>query len=140
MFRSGAQALLDSVKTPEAFTRAMYDNLVRSSIHLHESRHRADARRGLTSNQAEAEFRAKLDEVTEAALPRLALTAILSPSIGDSSPHGQANRRIMIGLNRWIRRNGALITGYDARVPALLQLPLLTDAQLKAAFTSMRAR
>jgi hypothetical protein len=78
--------------------------------------------------------------VTEAALPRLALTAILSPSIGDSSPHGQANRRIMIGLNRWIRRNGALIAGYDARVPALLQLPLLTDAQLKAAFTSMRAR
>ena len=140
MFRSGAQALLDSVKTAEAFTRAMYDNLVRSTIHLHESRHRADARLRLALTEAEAEFRAKLDEVTGATLPRLALTAILSPSIGDSSPHGQANRRIMIGLNRWIRRNGASIAGYEARVPALLQLPLLTDAQLKAAFTSMRAR
>jgi hypothetical protein len=140
VFRAGAQALLDSVKTPEAFTRAMFDNLTHTSIDLHESRHRADLRAGRATTEAEAEFRAKLDEVTGAALPRLALTAILSPTIGDRSPHGQANRRIMIGLNRWIRRNGASIAGYDARVPALLQLPLLTDAQLKAAFTSMRTR
>lgn len=140
MFRSGAQALLDSVKTPEAFTRAMFDNLTHTSIDLHESRHRADLHAGRATTEAEAEFRAKLDEVTGAALPRLALTAILSPTIGDRSPHGQANRRIMIGLNRWIRRNGASIAGYDARVPALLQLPQLTDAQIKAAFSSLRAR
>jgi hypothetical protein len=140
VFRSGAQALLDSVKTPDAFTRAMFENLTRTSIELHESRHRADVRSASASTQAEAEFRAKLDEVTGAPLPRLALTAILSPTIGDGSPHGQANRRIMIGLNRWIRRNGGSIAGYDARTPALLQLPLLTDAQLRAAFQSMRSR
>ena len=140
MFRGGAQALLDSLKTPEAFTRAMYDNLVHTTIVLHEGRHRADERARPAQSQADAEFRAKLDEVTRARLPRLALTAILSPNIGDSSPHGQANRRIMIGLNRWIRRNGSSIANYDATMPALLQLPLLTDAQLKAAFDSMRAR
>jgi hypothetical protein len=140
VFRSGAQALLDSVKTPEAFTRAMFDNLTHTSIELHEGRHRSDARANPSMSPAEAEFRAKLDEVTGAALPRLAFTAILSPTIGDSSPHGQANRRIMIGLNRWIRQNGVSIAGYDARVPALLQLPLLTDAQLRAAVNSMRVR
>jgi hypothetical protein len=140
MFRSGAQALLDSVKTPEAFTRAMFSEVTHTSIGLHETRHRNDRRSGRPSTPSEDEFRAKLDEVTGAALPRLALTAILSPTIGDGSPHGQANRRIMIGLNRWIRRNGTSIAGYDARQPALLQLPLLTNAQLKAAFASMRAR
>jgi hypothetical protein len=68
----------------------------------------------------------------------LALTAILAPNIGDSSPHGQANRRIMRGLVIWIRRNGSAIAGYDATAAALPQLPLLTNAQLKAAFESMR--
>lgn len=140
VFRSGAQALLDSLKTPDAFTRSMYDNLKHSSITLHEGRHRLDERAQPGQPQAEAEFRAKLDEVTGARLPRLAMTAILSPNIGDSSPHGQANRRIMIGLNRWIRRNGRSIAGYDPATPALLQLPSLTDAQLRAAFNSMRAR
>jgi hypothetical protein len=140
IFRSGAQAVLDSVRTPDAFIRAMFDNLTRATIELHEGRHRADARARRTQSAADAEFRAKLDEVTGAPLPRLALTAILSPTIGDDSPHGQANRRIMIGLNRWIRRNGGSIARYDARMPALLQLPLLTDAQLRAAFRSMRGR
>jgi hypothetical protein len=70
----------------------------------------------------------------------LSLSAILTPNIGDSSPHGLANRRLMIGLNRWIRRNGAAIAHYDPQVPALLQLPNLTDAQLRAAFASMRVK
>jgi hypothetical protein len=140
MFRSGAEALLDSVKAPAAFTRAMYDNLVHTSIVLHESRHVVDSHSLRSSTQGEDEFRAKIDEVTRAPLPRLSLSAILTPNIGDSSPHGQANRRIMIGLNRWIRRNGASIANYDPGVAALLQLPHLTDAQLRAAFESMRIK
>jgi hypothetical protein len=76
--------------------------------------------------------------VSLAAHPRLAMTAILTPNIGDASPHGQANRRIMMGLARWIRQNGAFISGYDARTPALLQLPSLTDAQIRTAFASMQ--
>jgi hypothetical protein len=140
MFRSGAQRLLDSVKTPTAFTRALYDNLVGTTIVLHESRHVVDARSLRSSTQADDEFRAKIEEVTGATLPRLSLSAILTPNIGDSSPHGLANRRLMIGLNRWIRRNGAVIAHYDPQVPALLQLPNLTDAQLRAAFASMRVK
>jgi hypothetical protein len=139
IFRSGAQTLLDSLKTAGRFTQAMFEDLTRTSIVMHETRHRADLRSGRASTPADDEFRAKLDEVTGAPLPKLALTAILSPNIGDGSPHGQANRRIMIGLNRWIRRNGASIAGYDAGVPALLQLPSLTNAQLRSAFNSMRA-
>jgi hypothetical protein len=138
IFRDGAQKLLDSLGPGPAFTRAMFENLTRTTIQLHESRHLADARAHPGEPAADDEFRAKLDEVTGAALPRLSLTAILSPNIGDPSPHGQANRRIMMGLNRWIRRHGTAIAGYRASVPALLQLPLLTDAQLRAAFASMK--
>jgi hypothetical protein len=138
VFRAGAQSLLDSVGDPSAFTRAMYDALTSTSILLHESRHIVDARAARPTSAAEDEFRAKLDEVTGAKHPRLALTAILSPNIGDASPHGQANRRIMVGLARWIRRNGSAIPGYEVTTPALLQLPLLSDAQLRAAFETMR--
>ena len=137
VFRSGAQSLLDSVREPAVFTRAMYDALRSTSILLHESRHVRDAATS-SGSAADDEFRAKIDEVAGARYPRLALTAILSPNIGDASPHGQANRRIMVGLARWIRRNGPTIQGYDVTTPALLQLPLLSDAQLRAAFESMR--
>jgi hypothetical protein len=138
VFRDGAQSLLDSIPDPATLTRALYENLTATSIVLHESRHLADLRSGRASTPVEDEYRAKLDEVTGAPHPRLALTAILSPNIGDASPHGQANRRIMVGLARWIRRNGPTIQGYDVTTPALLQLPLLSDAQLRAAFASMR--
>ena len=66
------------------------------------------------------------------------MTAILSPTIGARSAHGVANRRIMLQLARWIRMNGTSIPGYDESMPALLQLPNLTDAQLISAFASMR--
>jgi hypothetical protein len=138
IFRQGTMALLDSAPSRAAFALAMYRELTSTSIVLHESRHVADARAGLTGSPAEDEYRAKLVEVSLAAHPRLAMTAILTPNIGDASPHGQANRRIMMGLARWIRQNGAFISGYDARTPALLQLPSLTDAQIRTAFASMQ--
>lgn len=147
VFRSGATAILDSLnevgtmsdrERAVAFAQAMYANLMATSIVRHESRHFADARVGRRGAAADDEFRAKIDEVAGAPHPRLALTAILSPNIGDASPHGQANRRVMRGLARWIRRNGASIAGYDPRMPALLFLPNLTDAQLIAAFSAMR--
>jgi hypothetical protein len=147
VFRQGAQALLDSLsgvagmdenQRERAFTTALFHALTESAITLHEGRHLLDERRGRPPSNADAEFQAKVDEVSAARHPRLALTAILSPNIGDSSPHGQANHRVMAGLNRWIRANGASIAGYDPAVPALLQLPKLTDDQLRAAFRSMR--
>src|SRR5260370_2459558 len=89
----------------------------------------ADGRRRPTS-RADAEFRAKIDEVAFASRPRLAMTAILHPNIGDATPHGQANRRVMLGLIRWIRGHTSEIVGFDASVPPPVQLPQLTDAQL----------
>jgi hypothetical protein len=147
IFRDGAKQLVDSLYAVRvldplgrqmAFSSAVFHALTQSSIERHESRHIADARTGRALPGAEAEFRAKVDEVADAERPRLAMTAILSPRIGDRSTHGIANRRIMAGLAKWIRANGAAISGYDATRPALLQLPNLTDAQLRAAFLSMR--
>jgi hypothetical protein len=149
MLRDGGEQLLDSLRAVDslddrgrqiAFTREMFDNLIRTSVLLHEGRHVADVKSGRSGpgSAVDDEFRAKIAEVTGAAHPKLALTAILSPNIGDASSHGQANRRVMRGLNRWIRVNGSRITGYDPAVPALLQLPLLTDDQLRAAFQSLR--
>jgi hypothetical protein len=43
----------------------------------------------------------------------------------------------MLGLIRWMRAHGSEIRGFDAMVPVLPQLPLLTDAQLRRAFRSM---
>lgn len=146
VFRSGASVILDSLYAQEmpqadrqrSFVQIMYRQLTFTSITLHESRHLADEKATPRRSAADGEFRAKVDEVTGSRRPRLAMTAILAPTIGAQSAHGEANRRIMLALARWIRANGAAIAGYDGSVPALLQLPNLTDAQLIAAFRSMR--
>ena len=149
IFRDGARTILDSLeRVPDmtdsdraaAFTSSVYAALTQASIVRHETRHVADARAGRADSDAEAEFRAKIDEVSLAPYPRLALTAILSPNVGDASAHGQANRRIMRGLVHWIRAHGAEVAGYDPAAPALLALPMLTDAQLREAFRSMAVR
>ena len=147
MFRAGATAILDSLYNERmeqgdrqlVFVRILFRHLTFTTITLHESRHVADARSNRITSGVDAEFRAKIDEVSRAERPRLAMTAILTPSIGSRSAHGQANRRIMVGLVRWIRANGGAITGYDPSLPALLQLPNLSDAQLIAAFRSLRS-
>jgi len=147
LLRDGGEEVLDSLRnipgtsmaeTQTTFVKIVYRSLVQSSVYLHEARHLSDIRSGRRGTDADAEFRAKIDEVSRADHPKLAMTAILTPNIGDKSPHGQANRRIMIGLDRWIRRNGKSIGGYDPKVTPLLQLPKLTDAQLRAAYNSMR--
>jgi hypothetical protein len=147
LFRAGASVILDSLtregmtaaKRQAAFVAILFDQLTETTIALHESRHLADARRpNPRRSDADAEFRAKIDEVALASRPKLAMTAILHPNVGTATPHGQANRRIMLGLIRWIRVHTPEISGFDASVPPLVQLPLLTDTQLRAAFQSMR--
>ena len=141
LFRAGISTILDSLsretmsatQRQAAFVGILFNQLTETTIALHESRHLADGRRRPTS-RADAEFRAKIDEVAFASRPRLAMTAILHPNIGDATPHGQANRRVMLGLIRWIRGHTSEIVGFDASVPPLVQLPQLTDAQLRAAF------
>jgi hypothetical protein len=146
IFRDGAREILDSLsrgslsqsEQRDAFVDAMYEQLSQTTIALHESRHAADLREAVPPSGVEGEFRAKIDEVAGAGHPKLALTAILHPDIGDESAHGRANRRIMLRLIKWMRANGSSIAGFDQSTPALLQLPLLTNSQLRAAFLSMR--
>jgi hypothetical protein len=147
LFRAGASVILDSLsrepmpfaQRQAVFVDILFSQLTETTIALHESRHLADAHLpNRRSSGADAEFRAKIDEVALSRRPKLAMTAILHPNIGAATAHGQANRRIMLGLIRWIRAHSSEIVGIDASVPPLVQLPLLTDAQLRAAFQSMR--
>jgi hypothetical protein len=147
MVRDGAGQILTALsrgslsqaEQRNAFLDSMFNALTQSAIELHESRHLADARARLASADVDAEFRAKLDEVIGSPHPKLALSAIVHPSLGESSPHGRANRRIMLGLIRWTRAHAGEIKGHAATLPPLTQLPLLSDSQLRAAFESLRA-
>ena len=118
---------------------AEYDQAVlESSIFAHEGRHAIDKRyRSVLSFSRNSELTAKLSEVAFAPRPRLALGAIISPTIGDRTPHGRANLEIMKGLVSWMGRHRNEIRGLDAERPLLPQLDLLSDEQLRQAFRSM---
>lgn len=142
--RDGRNALIDSLRRSgvpdsslgDAFVRAASRLFRESSIVAHEGRHAIDDRLG-TFSAEEREFRAKLSEVAFAERPKLVMSSIMHPNIGDATPHGRANARVMYGLIRWMRGHAGEIRGLDATRPMLPQLPLLTDGQLRAAFRGM---
>ncbi len=108
-----------------------------SSIEAHEGRHAIDGTLSTPFSSADLEFRAKLSEVVFAPHPRIAFGGIIGGNIGDSTPHGQANLRIMRGLVTWLSERGDQIPGLDPSRPLLPQLDLLSDDQLRAAMASM---
>jgi hypothetical protein len=142
--RDGHRRLLDSIaatgligaELEAAFTRELGRAIVESSIFAHEGRHAIDAAWPELSTE-DREFRAKLSQVAFGPLPRLALDGILDANIGDPTPHGRANRRAMEGVLAWMTSQAGEIAGLDRAAPLLPQLPLLTDAQLRAAFSSL---
>ncbi len=142
--RDGHRRLLDSIavtglmgaELEAAFTRELGRAIVESSIFAHEGRHAIDTAWPELSTE-DREFRAKLSQVTFAPHPRLALDGILDANIGDPTPHGQANRRAMEGVLAWMTSHAGETAGLDRAAPLLPQLPLLTDAQLRAAFSSL---
>jgi hypothetical protein len=107
---------------------------VESSIFAHEGRHVIDHRLGMEDSE-ELEFRAKLSEVAFARYPRLAVRAILSPSMGDATPHGRANLRVMCEVVEWLTTNPPAVL--DPELPVLPQLSRLTDDELRQAFRSI---
>jgi hypothetical protein len=143
--RDGRDAIIDSLRKAGVADSALgrvfvgvVSRLIReSSIVAHEGRHAIDDARVPALTPEEREFRAKLSEVAFAERPKIVMSSIVHPNIGDATPHGRANARVMLGLIRWMRAHGAEIAGFDAGQPVLLQLPLLTDAQLRRAFRSM---
>ncbi len=142
--RDGRRRLLDSLaatglqgaELEAAVTRELGRAMMESSIFAHEGRHAIDTAWPELST-ADREFRAKLSQVAFAPYPRLTLGSILDANLGDRTPHGQANRRAMEGVLRWMEVHAAEIAGLDRSAPLLPQLPLLTDPQLRAAFRSM---
>ena len=143
--RDGRDALIDSLQragVPDsalgsAFIRAVSKLIRESSIIAHEGRHAIDDVLRPSLGTEEREFRAKLSEVAFATHPKLVLSSIMHPNIGDATPHGRANARVMLGLIRWMRGNASSIRGLDVSKPLLPQLPLLSDKQLRRAFRAM---
>ncbi len=143
--RDGRRELLDSLRASgksdraveSAFKHDIGSAVEASSIFAHEGRHAIDAIIGPELTAEQLEYRAKLSEVAFASLPKLALGAIINRNIGDATPHGQANAQVMKGLVAWLQQHASEIQHYSAALPALPQLPLLTDAQLRRAFESM---
>jgi hypothetical protein len=143
--RDGLHALLDSLRSAgytgleldTAFERELGAAMLESSIFAHEGRHAIDDGLGIELSSEEREYRAKLSEVAFASHPKVNLGGIISANAGDDTPHGKANLRVMQGLDRWMREHAREIARLDPSAPLLPQLPLLTDAQLKAAFASL---
>jgi len=143
--RDGRDALIDSLRgsgVPDSLLGSAFVNvasqLIReSSIIAHEGRHAIDDAFGPSLGPEEREFRAKLSEIAFAAHPKIVMSSVVHPNIGDATPHGRANARVMLGLIRWMRANASSISGLDVHTPILPQLPLLSDSQLRTAFRSM---
>ncbi len=149
IIQQGLQQLIDRLKARGLTGRQLqiaflteYDRAIQeSTIFAHEGRHAIDQQPGpfniASSESEELEFRAKLSEVAFAPEPRLVLGSIIDANIGDSTPHGQANLRIMKELVQWMSAHSKEIQGFDGSSPILPQLDKLTDDQLRAAFRSM---
>ncbi|MFI5198074.1 MAG: hypothetical protein ACHQJD_05605 [Thermoanaerobaculia bacterium] len=111
--------------------------VIESSIFAHEGRHAIDSQFEDVKDPATREYRAKLSEIAFAPAPRLAFGGILTDGIGNPTPHGQANLKLMKGLVAWMGAHRAEIAGFDAGAPTLPQLDKLTDEQLRAAARSL---
>jgi hypothetical protein len=143
--RDGRDFLMDSLRRAgvadsalgEVFVRVASQLIRESSIVAHEGRHAIDDGLGLPLSPEAREFRAKLSEIAFAEHPKIVMSSIVHPNIGDATPHGRANAQVMLGLIHWMRAHHAEIHGFDVTRPVLPQLPLLTDAQLRAAFRAM---
>jgi hypothetical protein len=108
-----------------------------STIFAHEGRHAIDKTLGESFTPADLEYRAKISQVVFAPEPRIALGGIFDANIGDASPHGQANERLMKGIVAWMSSHAAEIAQLDRSRPLLPQFDRLTDDQIREAFASL---
>jgi hypothetical protein len=146
LLRDGRDAIVDSLTRAgftgkdleAAFKREYARAELESSVFAHETRHAIDQLRGDDLSSEELEFRAKLSQVALAPWPRIAAVGgIFQANIGDGSPHGEANRRIMEGLLAWLTANLARLPSINPEDPLLPQVPSLSAEQLREAFASM---
>ncbi|MFO7892392.1 MAG: hypothetical protein R6U63_01550 [Longimicrobiales bacterium] len=118
-----------------AFLAGYEDQNTGASIFAHEGRHAIDGVRGIDDSE-ELEYGAKLAQVVFSRFPRLAIGSILTPNIGDPTPHGQANQRVLCGVAEWMAEHADELQ-VDTSRTLLPQLTRLTDHQIRAAFRSL---
>ncbi|QNA83577.1 hypothetical protein G4G27_05845 [Sphingomonas sp. So64.6b] len=108
-----------------------------ATVFAHEGRHSLDqayrAEAFKTMPDDERELRAKYSEITFSLDPRYALTgSIIGGHLDESSGHGRANRRFRELLVRWMDAHRAEIEHLIADRPLIMQIDLLSDAQLRS--------
>ncbi len=114
-----------------------YENLtLESSIFAHEGRHAIDKKFSGELKSEQLEFRAKLSEIYFSNHPFLSVGAVISQNIGDGTPHGDSNFRVLTGIVGWMDSHREDISNLDSNRPLLPQLDLLTEEQLRAAVLS----
>jgi len=121
----------------EEFTLELDAAVLDYSIFKHEGRHALDrqyADATVTDSTPEMEFRAKISQVVFSTWPRLTLGSILNPNMGDSTPHGIANQRLIEGVVNWMEAHADDIDGLNRAAPLLPQFDRLTDDQIRDAF------
>jgi hypothetical protein len=117
------------------FVKLYWDAMIQHSIIIHEGRHALDkaqyGEKGLSD--PELEYRAKLSELELSDYPRMGMSNMMAPNLGDGTPHGDANERIYSGLVEWMSKHKSAVAGFDASVPPLEQVDKMTDEQLRGA-------
>jgi hypothetical protein len=119
-----------------AFVRAYGSEIDESSIFAHEGRHAIDRTIHIADSSAKnLEYQAKLSEIAFAPSAKLALSGILIGNTGDETPHGIADAKLLGGMLDWMRHHG--FSDGAGAAPLPIQIPLLTDDQLRAAVRSL---
>lgn len=128
--KNGFQGAQLREKYLSEFENLTFDN----SILSHEGRHFIDAKiakeSGIKLTSEELEFRGKLSEIAFAKYPFMALSSILGGGIHNSSPHGIANKRIVVALYDWMDKNWEEVKGVNPSLPKAPQLHLISNQQL----------
>ncbi len=120
-----------------AFINEMKKLGTEAVIFAHEGRHAIDMSLDSSLKSPDLEFTAKLSQIAFSSRPRWMMVSLIQENIGDPTPHGKANQRVMQGMVDWMEQNSDQIDGLDLSRPYLPQLDLLNRNQLVAAVRSM---
>lgn len=119
-----------------AFMHSFEQKQQDASIFAHEGRHSIDQiyfKNDFDKAPArEREYRAKLSEIACADFPVYLLGKIISKA--GPTGHGQANQMILNNTLEWIGQHQQDIKGYNPALPAIKQIYLLTESQIRSCF------
>jgi hypothetical protein len=135
-----AEAIAEGGDNPRQLALLDFAQTLDRSIWIHEGRHALDQAR--FSGEAalpggDLEYRAKLSELALARYPRDAFGAINNSLVGEDSAHGQGNSRVLAGYRDWIAAHPQAVPGHDPELPALMQIPKLSDDQIRSIATGL---